>query len=158
MWHIVPLINYRYYVTYSPTNKIKNHILQVKCLLKFIFTQMCHNTNLSKRLYFSCLCWQPYHHPVPLSWNLGTLTSWNPLGHSRPATGLLYLKAITIDSSGPIYHSAAPFCNKLYHQASCCDETPNYCWVYPRLLHIRNIPSHWMTVYTWYLHPELSGV
>ena len=33
--------------------------------------------------------WQPYHHPVPLSWNLGTLTSWNPLGHSRPVTGLL---------------------------------------------------------------------
>ena len=35
--------------------------------------------------------WQPYHHPVPLSWNLGTLTYWNPLGHSRPVTGLLYL-------------------------------------------------------------------
>jgi hypothetical protein len=35
--------------------------------------------------------WQPYHNPVPLSWNLGTLTSWNPLGHSRPVTGLLYL-------------------------------------------------------------------
>jgi hypothetical protein len=35
--------------------------------------------------------WQPYHHPVPLSWNLGTLTSWNPLEHSRPVTGLLYL-------------------------------------------------------------------
>jgi len=28
---------------------------------------------------------------VPLSWNLGTLTSWKPLGHSRPVTGLLYL-------------------------------------------------------------------
>jgi len=28
---------------------------------------------------------------MPLSWNLGTLTSWNPLGHSRPVTGLLYL-------------------------------------------------------------------
>ena len=27
--------------------------------------------------------------PVPLSWSLGTLTSWNPLGHSRPVTGLL---------------------------------------------------------------------
>jgi hypothetical protein len=26
-----------------------------------------------------------------LSRNLGTLTSWNPLGHSRPVTGLLYL-------------------------------------------------------------------
>jgi hypothetical protein len=35
--------------------------------------------------------WQPYHHPVPLSCNLGTLTSWNPLGHSRPVPGLLYL-------------------------------------------------------------------
>jgi hypothetical protein len=37
------------------------------------------------------LGWQPYQHPVPLSWNLGTLTSWNPVGHSRPVTGLLYL-------------------------------------------------------------------
>jgi len=27
---------------------------------------------------------------VPLSCNLGTLTSQNPLGHSRPVTGLLY--------------------------------------------------------------------
>ena len=34
--------------------------------------------------------WQSYHHPVPLSWNLGTLTSWNPLGLSRPVMGLLY--------------------------------------------------------------------
>jgi len=30
------------------------------------------------------------HHPVPLSWDLGTLTSWNPLDHCRPLTGLLY--------------------------------------------------------------------
>ena len=28
---------------------------------------------------------------MPLSWNLGTLTSWNTLGHSRPVIGLLYL-------------------------------------------------------------------
>jgi hypothetical protein len=34
--------------------------------------------------------WQPYHHPVPLLRNLGTLTSWDPLGLSRPVTGLLY--------------------------------------------------------------------
>ena len=27
---------------------------------------------------------------MPLSRNLGTLTSWNPLGHSGPVTGLLY--------------------------------------------------------------------
>ena len=31
------------------------------------------------------------HCPVPLSFNLGTLTSWNPLGQSRPVTGLIYL-------------------------------------------------------------------
>ena len=38
-------------------------------------------------------CLRPtiYNHPVPLSRNLGTLTSWNPAGHSRPVTGLLYL-------------------------------------------------------------------
>jgi hypothetical protein len=30
---------------------------------------------------------------VLFSRNLGTLTSWNPLGHSRPVTGLLYLNA-----------------------------------------------------------------
>jgi len=35
--------------------------------------------------------WQPYHHSVQLSWNLGTLTSWNPLGHSRSVKGLIYL-------------------------------------------------------------------
>jgi len=28
---------------------------------------------------------------VPLSRSLGTLTSWNPVGHSGPVTGLLYL-------------------------------------------------------------------
>jgi len=31
--------------------------------------------------------WQPYHHPVPLSCNLGTVTSWNPLSYSRPVMG-----------------------------------------------------------------------
>ena len=28
---------------------------------------------------------------MPLSWILGTLTSWNPMGHSRSVTGLLLL-------------------------------------------------------------------
>jgi len=35
--------------------------------------------------------WQPYHLHVPLSRNLWTLTSWNPLGLSRPEMGLLYI-------------------------------------------------------------------
>jgi hypothetical protein len=28
--------------------------------------------------------------------DLGTLTSWNPLGHPRPVTGLLYILLISI--------------------------------------------------------------
>ena len=35
-----------------------------------------------------CVRLTTYHHPVPLSRNLGTLTSWNPLGLSRPVMGL----------------------------------------------------------------------
>ena len=38
-----------------------------------------------------CVRLTNYHHPVPLSRNLRTLTSWNHLGHSRPVMGLLYL-------------------------------------------------------------------
>ena len=38
-----------------------------------------------------CVRMTTYHHPVSLSRNLGTLTSWNPLGLSRPVMGLLYL-------------------------------------------------------------------
>ena len=32
-----------------------------------------------------------YYHPVPLLRNMGTWTSWNPLGPSGPVTWLLYL-------------------------------------------------------------------
>ena len=41
-----------------------------------------------------CVRLTTYHHPVPLSRNLGTLTSWNPLGLSRPVTGLIFLQYI----------------------------------------------------------------
>ena len=34
-----------------------------------------------------CVRLTTYHHPAPLSRDLGTLTSWNPLGHSGPVTG-----------------------------------------------------------------------
>ena len=47
-----------------------------------------------------CIGLTTYHHPVPLSCNLGTLTSWNPLGHSRPVTGLIYLYSfLLVDES-----------------------------------------------------------
>jgi len=38
-----------------------------------------------------CVRLTTYHHPVPLSRNLGNLTSWNPLGPPGPVTGLFYL-------------------------------------------------------------------
>jgi len=34
--------------------------------------------------------WQTYHHPVPLSWNLGTLSTWNHLDLSSPVMVLIY--------------------------------------------------------------------
>jgi len=43
-----------------------------------------------------CVRLTTYHHPVPLSWNLGTLTSWNPLGPSEPVAGLLYYNISSI--------------------------------------------------------------
>ena len=42
-----------------------------------------------------CIRLTNYHHPVPLSRNLGTLTSWNPLGLSRPVI-CLYLCLFTL--------------------------------------------------------------
>ena len=38
-----------------------------------------------------CVRLTTYHHPVPLSRNLRTFISWNPLGLSGPVMGLLYL-------------------------------------------------------------------
>jgi len=38
-----------------------------------------------------CVRLTTYRNPVPLSRNLGILTSWNHLGLSRPLMGLLYL-------------------------------------------------------------------
>ena len=45
----------------------------------------------------------PTYHPVPLSRNLGTLTSWNTLDHSGPAPGLLYLLPTYISTYLPTY-------------------------------------------------------
>jgi hypothetical protein len=38
-----------------------------------------------------CVRLTTYQHPMPLSRNLGTLTSWNPLGLSRSVMGLPYV-------------------------------------------------------------------
>jgi len=46
-----------------------------------------------------CIRLTTYHHPVPLSRNLGTLIPWNLLGHSRPVKGLLYLYQISLCTS-----------------------------------------------------------
>jgi len=45
-----------------------------------------------------CVRLTTYHHPLPLSRNLGALTSWNPLGLSRHVMGLLYLYQYSVQS------------------------------------------------------------
>jgi len=50
-----------------------------------------------------CIRLTTYHHAVPLSWNLGTLTSWNPLGLFRPVTGLLYLLYLLLHNMGTVH-------------------------------------------------------
>ena len=49
------------------------------------------STQLLTEISTRIISWQPYNHPLLLSWNLGTLISWNPLFHSRPLKGLLYI-------------------------------------------------------------------
>ena len=44
-----------------------------------------------------CIRLTTYHHPVPLSRNMGILTSWNPLRPSGPVTGLLYLYSFLLE-------------------------------------------------------------
>jgi hypothetical protein len=39
-----------------------------------------------------CVRLTTYHLGVPMSRNLGSLTSWNPVGLLRPVMGQLYLK------------------------------------------------------------------
>ena len=56
-----------------------------------------------------CIRLTTYHHPVPLSWNLGTLTSRKPLGHSRPVTGLLYQYPNCSGSTSNQASTLAPF-------------------------------------------------
>jgi len=53
-----------------------------------------------------CLRLTTYHHPVPLSLNLGTLTSWYPLSHSGPVTGLLYLYLYILVEAAWRHHPA----------------------------------------------------
>ena len=57
-----------------------------------------------------CLRLTNYHHPMPLSRNLGTLTSWNRLGPCEPVMELLYLY-LYLDLTGIfflLYHTERP--------------------------------------------------
>ena len=49
-----------------------------------------------------CVRLTTYHHPVPSSRNLGALTSWNPLGLSRPVMGLLYLYLFSLPMTNDV--------------------------------------------------------
>ena len=58
-----------------------------------------------------CIRLTTYHHPVSLSRNLGTLTSWNPLGLSRSVMGLLYLYPCTPQIMPKIAYMVMKKCN-----------------------------------------------
>jgi len=64
-----------------------------------------------------------------LSRNLGALTSWNPLGHSRPVTGLLCLYLLYIYTHTHIHTHINVFyvCND---KCTCCAVTvPEYKYI-----------------------------
>ena len=48
-----------------------------------------------------CIRLTTYHHPMPLLLNLGTLTTWKPLGHSRPVMGLVFYPSLLSDFNKP---------------------------------------------------------
>jgi len=60
-----------------------------------------------------CVRLTTYHHTVPLSRNLGALTSQNPLGPFSPLTGQLYYKEVTqLVKKFPILHGIQRFISK----------------------------------------------
>jgi len=45
---------------------------------------------------------------------MGTLNSWNPLGQSRPVTGLLYLSTVLLIVFSIMGHCPSPLSSSLY--------------------------------------------
>jgi hypothetical protein len=89
---------------------------------------------------------------VPLSWRLGTLTSWNPLGHSRPITGLLYLYLyLQVKQERQYTYTVARSCNNFLQWKSnkyyifwvcvftgrcpACDAHAPYCYLWSARLY-----------------------
>ena len=69
-------------------------------------------------------------------------------------------KSTSFNTSRRTHHSVAILITKFILNLFACAQTTNHCCVllsvYPNFFHIWNIPSHLMTVYTYYLQPELS--
>jgi len=63
---------------------------------------------------------------VPLSRNLGTLTSWNPLGLSRPVTGLTYL--LTVDYRIRQHPNTIQFCRPIHQRVRFLLSTVSEMW------------------------------
>jgi hypothetical protein len=62
---------------------------------------------------------------VPLSQNLGALTSWNPLGLSRPVMGLLYLFTISFKPFNYRYIPLLLIAFKIFpSQVITCEQEP----------------------------------
>jgi len=56
-----------------------------------------------------------------LTRNLGTLTSWNPLGHSRTVMGLIYLYLFTSSVKAPCILNVDQRCGeRILEDSRCC--------------------------------------
>ena len=101
-----------------------------------------------------CLRLTTYHHPVPLSRNLGTLTCWNPLGHSGPVTGLLmWYYAV------PLKYFWAPdgATESLHHFAAICMPRKAVCNITTKQEHFFLRSHNGLCTVLWLLLCALSG-
>jgi len=78
-----------------------------------------------------CVRLTTYHHPVSLSRNLGTLTSWNPLGPSGPVTGLLCIFTFLHDDRHICFITSRSILLRMRNVSNkSCTENQTTCFVF----------------------------
>ena len=105
--------------------------------------------------------------PVPLSWNLGNLTSWNPLGHSRPVMGLIYLlyvRSLFAPTKCTLYiqHTPTPYFSYMFRRVPRPFQGEFTCsllkiiWFYKARNNDANEAKYYTPSYNWQKRPPAS--
>ena len=94
--------------------------------------------------------WQPYHLPVPLSWNLKTLTSWNPVGNSRSVTGQIYLYLLRKQKcTSPLINKEAQNKSLIIFKKPLLVQLPTkYIWQWNTPVTVRFLKKNFLTTFT----------